>query len=61
MSFFSSVRSADRVYVPNRARLVEQGSHEELMATGGLCREVFTLQAEGYQPTSAMKQANPTG
>ncbi|MGH9224740.1 MAG: ABC transporter ATP-binding protein [Acidimicrobiales bacterium] len=45
---FSSVRSADRIFVLERGSLVEQGSHQELMAAGGRYAELFTLQAEAY-------------
>ena len=45
---FSSVRSADRIYVLEHGRVVEQGSHDELMAAGGRYAELFTLQARAY-------------
>jgi ATP-binding cassette, subfamily B, bacterial len=45
---FSSVRSADRIYVLDLGRVVEQGSHEELMELDGLYAELFTLQARAY-------------
>jgi ATP-binding cassette subfamily B protein len=45
---FSSVRSADRIYVLHEGRVVEDGSHAELMALGGLYAELFTLQARAY-------------
>jgi ATP-binding cassette, subfamily B, bacterial len=46
---FSSVRSADRIYVLHKGRLVEEGTHESLMARGGQYAELFTLQAAAYQ------------
>lgn len=46
---FSTVRMADRIVVVNEGQLLEQGSHEELMAKRGLYAELFSLQARGYQ------------
>jgi len=46
---FSTVRMADRIVVLNDGRVVEEGSHDELVAHGGLYAELFTLQAEGYR------------
>jgi ATP-binding cassette subfamily B protein len=45
---FSSVRSADRIYVLHQGRVVEEGSHAELMEQDGLYAELFTLQARAY-------------
>ena len=47
---FSSVRSADRIYVLHDGRVVEQGTHDELMQLGGRYAELFTLQASHYLP-----------
>jgi len=46
---FSTVRSADRIYVLNEGYVVESGTHEELLAVGGTYAELFTLQASPYQ------------
>ena len=46
---FSSVRSADTVFVLNRGRIEESGSHLELMARQGLYAELFGLQAAAYR------------
>jgi ATP-binding cassette subfamily B protein len=46
---FSTVRRADRIVVIEQGKIVEQGTHEELMAVGGRYAHLFTLQAKGYQ------------
>jgi ABC-type phosphonate transport system ATPase subunit len=46
---FSSVRAADVVVVMHEGRVVETGSHRELMARGGRYAAVYRTQAEGYQ------------
>ncbi|MGH1561889.1 ABC transporter ATP-binding protein [Mumia sp. DW29H23] len=45
---FSTVRQADRIYVLEDGRVIEHGSHDELMALGGHYAELFRLQAEAY-------------
>jgi ATP-binding cassette, subfamily B, bacterial len=44
-----SARMADRVIVINNGRVAETGSHEELMAAGGLYAELFKTQAQWYE------------
>ena len=45
---FSTVRHADRICVVEHGRVVELGSHDELMALGGRYREMFDLQAKPF-------------
>jgi ATP-binding cassette subfamily B protein len=46
---FSTVRMADRIIVLRDGRLEEEGTHDELVARGGLYNELFTMQAAGYR------------
>ena len=46
---FSTVRMADRIVVLDGARVVEAGSHEELMAAGGTYSELYRIQAAAYR------------
>jgi ATP-binding cassette subfamily B protein len=45
---YSSARSADRIYVLDEGRIVESGSHGQLMALNGHYAELFNLQAAAY-------------
>lgn len=45
---FSTVRHADRICVLEHGRVVELGSHEELMAAGGRYKTMFELQASRF-------------
>jgi len=46
---FSTVRMADRIVVLSEGRVLEVGSHAELMQNGGPYAHLFNLQAEGYR------------
>ena len=45
---FSTVRHADRICVLEHGRVVELGSHDELMAKGGRYKTMFDLQAQRF-------------
>ncbi|MGW0232228.1 hypothetical protein ACWDWO_28290 [Actinopolymorpha singaporensis] len=42
------MRSADRILVLHDGRLVENGSHEELIALEGRYRRMYQLQSSAY-------------
>ena len=44
----STVVDADRIYLLSDGRIIESGTHAELMAQNGKYREMFLKQAEGY-------------
>ncbi len=46
---FSTVRMADQIVVLQDGRIVERGSHEELVHANGQYARLFELQARGYQ------------
>jgi ATP-binding cassette subfamily B protein len=45
---FSTVRMADTIVVIDKGKVVEKGTHKELMKKGGRYAKMFKLQAEGY-------------
>jgi ATP-binding cassette subfamily B protein len=46
---FSTVRMADQIVVIDGGRIIERGSHAELIALDGLYARLFSLQARGYR------------
>jgi ATP-binding cassette subfamily B protein len=46
---FSTVRQANKILVLDEGRVLEMGTHEDLMANKSLYADLFKLQAEGYQ------------
>src|SRR5215831_16558510 len=57
---FSTVRRADRILFLERGQLVEEGSHEELMALDGRYARLFNMQASAYtgQPVEPVEDAD---
>ena len=56
---FSSVRTADRIYVLHEGRVVEDGTHQDLMARNGRYAEMFRLQAAAYTDQSGFERPLP--
>ena len=46
---FSTVRMADRIVVLGEGKVLEEGTHDALVARGGLYAELFEMQARGYR------------
>ncbi len=46
---FSTVRNADRILVLDKGKVIEEGTHEQLMKMDGKYAHAFKLQAKGYK------------
>lgn len=59
----STIRSADQILVLHRGEIVEQGTHEELLAKGGRYYQMYQLQGGSVdtstQPTGAIQPIQP--
>ena len=45
----STIRNADRIYVMDKGRIVGEGTHDELMKSCDVYREIAFTQTEGMQ------------
>jgi len=45
---YNTVRNVDHIYVLGSGRIIEHGSHDQLMSASGVYAELFTLQAAAY-------------
>ncbi|MBF6446944.1 ABC transporter ATP-binding protein [Nocardia elegans] len=52
----AGIRFADRIYVLNQGRIVEHGTHEQLMAGVGIYRDLYLLQASPYRTDARARQ-----
>jgi len=57
----STIAHLDRILVFNGGRIVEDGSHAELLAAGGLYETLWTRQAGGFLPDSSDPEAETAG
>lgn len=57
---FSTVRLADRVYVLDKGRMVESGTHAELIARNGLYARLYRKQASYYSDHSSLGNESTT-
>ena len=51
----STIRRADRILVLENGRITQQGTHQELILSGGLYAELVELQTSGYRDTPAAR------
>ena len=57
---FSTVRMADTIYVLEKGRISESGSHDELLQLGGMYARLFETQARSYvRPSTARENSIP--
>lgn len=52
----STVRNADRIIVLDRGRIVEEGTHAELLARDGIYTQIYDLQFRGQEEVAALVQ-----
>ena len=53
----STIAAMDRLIVMDRGRIVEEGSHEQLVAKGGLYAQLWERQSGGFLPSGEIEEA----
>jgi ATP-binding cassette subfamily B protein len=56
---FSTVRNADRIIVIEKGKILEEGSHADLLGKNGAYAHAFRLQAEGYRTEVSTLRNHP--
>ena len=56
----STIRDVDRIFVLKGGRIVESGTHEALLATGGHYAQLYRLQSEDPGPSPQEEAGTPT-
>jgi ATP-binding cassette subfamily B protein len=56
---FSTVRRADRIIFLENGRLVEDGTHEDLMRLDGRYARLFRMQASAYTGEEVLPEVEP--
>ncbi len=56
----STVQKADKILVLDAGRIIEQGSHDELLAKGGLYAALYQMQFQQMPGDTANESAQPT-
>jgi ATP-binding cassette subfamily B protein len=57
----STILDADRILVMHRGELREQGTHEELLARGGIYARLYELQYQGQHTAAAADDGGSSG
>lgn len=55
---FASTRFCDRIILMDQGRIVEEGTHEELMKLGGQYATMYQVQSQYYQEAERHEQEN---
>jgi ATP-binding cassette subfamily B protein len=56
----STVRTADRIIVLDRGRIVEEGTHKELLAQGGIYTAIYNLQFRSQEKDESQREVATT-